>query len=59
MHIQDSDFDIDLVSEPIKSSSTDEPVLRDAYQIRRMIERLSEIKQLRALLGDPEFNDFE
>jgi len=59
MHIQDSDFDLDPIPEPAAAMRTDEPVPRDAYQVRRMIERRVEIKRLRDLLGDPEFNDLE
>jgi hypothetical protein len=59
MHIQDSDFDLDLISELAGAMGVDEPIPRDAYQVRRMIERRVELKRLRDLLGDPEFNDLE
>lgn len=59
MNMHDSDFDIELLPDPVKTLNEDQFRPRDAYQIRRTIERLAEIKQLRDLLGDPEFNDFE
>jgi len=58
MHIQDSDFDLDLIPEPAAAMRADEAVPRDAYQVRRMIERRAELKRLRDLLGDQDFNDF-
>ena len=59
MQIQDSDFDLDLISEPAGAMVADAPIPRDAYQVRRMIERRAELRRLRDLLGDPEFNDLE
>lgn len=58
MLIHDSEYDLDLIPEPAKPG-LDSSKPRDAYQIRRMIERHAEIKQLRDLLGDPDFNDLD
>lgn len=59
MLIQDSEYELELIPEPTKAFNLIESRPRDAYQIRRIIERHAEIKQLRDLLGDPDFNDLE
>jgi hypothetical protein len=58
MQIQDSDFDLDVVPESPVTIAHD-PAPRDAYQVRRLIERRAELKRLRELLGEPELGDFD
>lgn len=58
MHLNDSDFEADLILESTKAFGADMGP-KDAYQTRRMIERRAEIKRLRELLEDPTFIDFD
>lgn len=59
MLIQDSEYELEFIPEPKRTFSMIESKPRDAYQIRRTIEKRQEIKRLRDLLGDPDFNDLD
>jgi len=58
MLIHDSEYEMEFILEPVKPV-LDEIKPRNANQIRRMIEKRAEIKQLRELLDDSEFNDLD
>ena len=61
MQVQDPESEFDLGVEPriaVAMEAADNTP-RDAYQVRRLIERRAELRRLRELLEEPDLEDFD